>query len=115
MTEQCAGSAERLLVALSLRRNAAKVLIHIAFNGEMTSDDLEEALGIGQPSVSAAIKDLCGMGWLTIEHMRSDTKGRPRHTYKLSKGFSEIADEIEGIAKIRIWEINEGLRYLRSV
>ena len=113
MSGENGGPAESLLVALNIRRNSAKVLIYMACHGEATSDDLESALGIGQPSVSAAIKDLDGLGWLTTEQMRSDTKGRPKHKYRLSKAFEAIADEIERMARNRISEIEDGLKHLR--
>ncbi|MEA4977454.1 MAG: MarR family transcriptional regulator [Methanomassiliicoccaceae archaeon] len=115
MSEENGGPAESLLIALNMRRNSAKVLIYMAGHDAATSDDLEAALGIGQPSVSAAIKDLDEMGWLATEQIRSDTKGRPRHKYRLSKAFDAIADEIEEMARKRILEIDEGLRRLRSV
>jgi predicted transcriptional regulator len=106
--------AENLLVSLDMRRNSVKVLIYMAKHNEVTSDDLEVSLGIGQPSVSAAIKDIDQKGWLTIEQIHTDSKGRPRHKYRLSKDFSSIAVEIEDMARNLIVNINGGLCYLRS-
>lgn len=106
--------AENLLVALDMRRNSVKVLIYMAKHDEVTSDDLEVALGIGQPSVSAAIKDISMKGWLTVQQIHTDSKGRPRHNYRLSKDFSEIAVEIEEMARNLILNINNGLNYLRT-
>lgn len=106
--------AEDLLVALDMRRNSVKVLIYMAEHDEVTSDELEIALGIGQPSVSAAIKDIDVKGWLNVEQIRTESKGRPRHKYRLSKDFSTIAVEIEEMARKLILNINNGLCYLRT-
>ena len=106
--------AENLLVALDMRRNSVKVLIYMAKHEEVTSDELEVALGIGQPSVSAAIKDIDAKGWLTVEQIRTDSKGRPKHKYRLSKNFSAITVEIEEMARKLILNIDSGLCYLRA-
>lgn len=107
--------AEDLLVALDMRRNSVKVLIYMAEHREVTSDELEFALGIGQPSVSAAIKDIGIKGWLYVEQIRTENKGRPRHKYRLSKDFSIIVIEIEELARKLIRNINSGLSYLMAV
>ena len=64
--------AEDLLVALDMRRNSVKVLIYMAEHDEVTSDELEVALGIGQPSVSAAVKDIGVKGWLSVEQIHTN-------------------------------------------
>ncbi len=106
--------AENLLVALDMSRNSVKVLIYMAEHDEVTSDELEVALGIGQPSVSAAVKDIGVKGWLSVEQIHTENKGRPKHKYYLSKDFSAIASEIEEMARNLILNINGGMCYLRS-
>lgn len=106
--------AEDLLVALDMRRNSVKVLIYMAEHEEVTSDELEVALDIGQPSVSAAIKEIGAKGWLEVEQIRTESKGRPRHKYRLSKDFLTIAKEIEEMTRKLIVNINGGLCFFKT-
>ena len=103
------------MVALGIHRNAAKVFLYMAANGNTTSDELERVLELGQPSVSTAIKDLNGMGWLNTEYIMSDRKGRPRHKYSLSDCPSKIIEEIERKVNVAIKSLNSGLAILKAL
>ncbi len=107
--------AEDLLISLGMRRNSVRVLLYMAVHEDVTSDELEAALGIGQPSVSAAIKDISEKGWLEVELIHTETKGRPKHKYKLSKTFSEIVKDVEAMVEEFLKRIDRGLEYLRSL
>ncbi|HKM09599.1 MAG TPA: hypothetical protein VJX93_03805 [Candidatus Methanomethylophilaceae archaeon] len=107
--------AEDLLVSLNMRRNSVKVLLYMAIREYATSDELEKALNIGQPSVSTAIKDISDKGWLNVELIHTETKGRPKHRYSLSKEFSEIVKDMEVMLEDFLKRIDGGLEYLKSL
>ncbi|MGI5964411.1 MAG: hypothetical protein ACOX8L_00940 [Candidatus Methanomethylophilaceae archaeon] len=102
-----------MLVFLGIHRNAAKIFLHMAVNGSTTSDDLEKALNMGQPSVSTAIKFLNDMNWLRTEFIRSDGKGRPRHRYSLAEDLDTTIGEIENLVNEAICRLNDGLESLK--
>ena len=107
--------AENLFSVLGIRQSGAKILKYMAVHDEVTSDELETAIDISQPSISIAIKELINRGWVEVGYIRSEGKGRPRHLYTLSKPFSEVADDIESDAKELIRKIEEGVEYFKEL
>lgn len=103
------------LVRSGITRSAAKVLLYIAMEGNVQSTDIEKDVCLGQSGVSAAIRELSQFGWLRITAVSSQTKGRPRHIYNLSKPFDEIVDDVEEMEKKRARYIRSGLDDLRKM
>lgn len=103
------------LVRSGITRSAAKVLLYIAMEGNVQSTDIEKDVCLGQSGVSAAIRELSQFGWLRITAVSSQTKGRPRHIYNLSKPFDEIVDDVEEMEEKRAMSIRSGLDDLRKM
>ena len=108
-------SGLELLSRAGLSRVGARTLILIALNGHLQSVDIEGALGVGQSGVSSAIRELTVRGWIKVEIVSTQTKGRPRHVYMLSKPFSSIVDEVEMMGEWEISAIHEGVDELRRI
>ena len=108
-------SGLELLSRAGLSRVGARTLILIALNGHLQSVDIEGALGVGQSGVSSAIRELTVRGWIKVEIVPTQTKGRPRHVYMLSKPFSSIVDEVEMMGEWEISAIHEGVDELRRI
>lgn len=103
------------LVRSGITRSAAKVLLYIAMEGSVQSTDIENDVCLGQSGVSAAIRELSHFGWLRITAVSSQTKGRPRHIYSLSKTLDEIVDDVEEMEERRMLSIKSGLDDLRKM
>jgi predicted transcriptional regulator len=107
--------AVEALISTGMKKNTAKVLVHLAANKRTTSDEVEEQFGLGQPGVSASIHDLDNMGWIHTESVKGPGKGRPKHTYTLSKPFMEIVSEIETAQRAKIMEMESNISNLRTM
>lgn len=108
-------SGLELLFRAGLSKVGARTLILIAMNGHLQSVDIESALNVGQSGVSSAIRELTVRGWIRTEVISTQSKGRPRHVYMLSKPFSDIVDEIENVCEGEISEIHRGVNELRRI
>jgi len=108
-------SAVNALVSTGMKKNTAKVLIHLAIHKTTTSDEVERVFGLGQPGVSASIHDLDDRGWIRIKQVKGTGKGRPKHTYFLSKPFSSIIEEIEAWERARAAAILSNVSDLKSM
>lgn len=109
------GKGLQALIRSGISRSAAKVLLYIAMEGSVQSIDIESDVCLGQSGVSSAIRELNQYGWLQITAISSQTKGRPRHIYSLSKPFNEIVDDVERMEENRILSIRSGLEDLRRM
>jgi predicted transcriptional regulator len=108
-------SAEDIFISLGVRRNTIRILIYMANRKEVTSDELEDAMGMSQPSVSTAIKELTDKGWIKVNFIYTEGKGRPRHKYDLSKPFQEIVDDIECETNVLINKLKESIVFFRGL
>ena len=107
--------AEYLFNVLGIRQNSVRMLKHMAACDGVTSDELEAVVDISQPSISIAIKELIDHGWVKVDFIRAQGKGRPRHLYSLSKPLCEIVDDIEVEARGIINRMEEGVAFLREL
>ncbi len=109
------GRGLEALVRSGVSRSAAKVLLYIAMEGEAQASEIEHDICLGQSGVSGAIRELSQYGWLHVTVISQQTKGRPRHIYRLSKPFDEIVDDVEEMEEKRIKAIRSGLEDLRKM
>lgn len=107
--------AENLFSVLGIRQSGAKILKYMALHEEVTSDELEMAIEISQPSISISIKELIEHGWVKVDFIRAEGKGRPRHLYSLSKPFPKVVDDIEHNAKNLITKLEKGVEFFREL
>ena len=99
---ETASEVAELLGGLGVDRNQARILAHLAIEGEAKSRDLERLCRLRQPQVSLATKDLRGQGWLTVEERRNGARGRPVHVYRLEMPLPRIVDALEAAKREEI-------------
>lgn len=92
---ESASEVAELLGGLGVERNQARILAHLASEGEAKSRDLEKVCRLRQPQVSLATKDLRTAGWLVVEERRNGSRGRPVHVYRLEVPLARIVDALE--------------------
>lgn len=111
------GSTEERLVDLLTRaglpRNLGRTLVFLAAKGETTSVEAEKGIGIRQPEVSIAMKELRQRGWVTKRDVKKEGKGRPLHAYRLAVSFSKVVDEIVEAEMGRMKEAEANLKILQ--
>ncbi len=107
--------AENLFGVLGIRQNSVRILKYMAANDKVTSDELEAVVEISQPSISIAIKELINRGWVNVEFIRAEGKGRPRHLYSLSKPFGDIVDDIDAEARSLMGRLEKGVKFFREL
>ncbi len=84
-----------ILVQTGLKRNYAKVLVYLSKNKNLTSRDIERGTDLRQPEVSIAINYLRKRGWVKINSLLTENKGRPVKIYTLHMPIQEILTQIE--------------------
>lgn len=102
-----------LLTQTGVSKNIARTLVVLATQGETTSVGVEKAAGLRQPEVSISMKELRTRGWVRKRDIKKEGKGRPLHSYMLTKPFDKIVDEIVKAERKRIKTIEETVRQLQ--
>ena len=105
----------RLLTSMDISRNVARTLVCLAAMEESTSVQIEKATGLRQPEVSIAIQELRDRGWVAKRDIKRERKGRPVHSYRLSRPFEEIIAAIDTTEKSRIKKMEAALGRLREI
>jgi predicted transcriptional regulator len=83
------------LISLGMSRNVARTLSYLKQVDEATSVDIERVVGLHQPEVSIAAKDLEERGWINRREEKKPGKGRPYKIYSLKIGFDDIITLLE--------------------
>jgi predicted transcriptional regulator len=105
----------RLLSSMEISRNVARTLVSLAAMEESTSVQIEKATGLRQPEVSIAIQELRDRGWVAKKDIKRERKGRPVHSYRLSRAFEDIIASIDTAEKARIRKMEAALGRLRTL
>lgn len=80
---------------IGLKKNAARVLVLLIRDIDLTSREIERICDLRQPEVSIAISDLMRRKWVKdIRHAR-EGKGRPTMIYHLIKSLDDILEELK--------------------
>jgi predicted transcriptional regulator len=83
------------LTNLGLKRNVAKILVHLKSAEEVTARDLEIASDLRQPEVSIAMRELKNLNWISEREEKKPGKGRPYKVYKLKTKTGNIIAFLE--------------------
>ena len=67
-----------------LSRVEAEVLVFLKEHGSSYARDIEHGAGLRQPEVCIATKKLLSEGFIRMEKVEHEGKGRPRHLYSLN-------------------------------
>jgi len=102
----------KLLIAIGLKETVAKVLVYLAHVPKATSREIERGVGLRQPEVSIAIRQLLERKWVAYEDTQERALGRPLRSYYLSKPVHSIVDRIETEKKE---EVNESLSQVKNL
>ena len=103
------------LIFTGMSRNLAKTLVFLSKREETTSVQIEKATGLRQPEVSLAMQELRRRRWVTKRDIKKEGKGRPVHSYRLSKPFSKIVSSIKSQEDKKIERIVKNMNELRSL
>ncbi|NLL09555.1 MAG: hypothetical protein GX268_01415 [Methanomicrobiales archaeon] len=80
---------------IGLKKNAARVLVLMIRDVDMTSREIEKICDLRQPEVSIALSDLMKRKWVKDIRQSREGKGRPTMIYHLVKPLNDILDELK--------------------
>lgn len=80
---------------IGVKRLAARVLVMMLRDVELTSREIERVCDLRQPEVSIALSDLIGRKWVRKVGQSGEGKGRPILLYRLCKTLDDILDELK--------------------
>ena len=80
---------------IGMKRLAARVLVMMLRDIELTSREIERVCDLRQPEVSIALSDLIGRKWVRKVGQTGEGKGRPVLLYRLGKTLDDILDELK--------------------
>ncbi len=83
------------LSSLGMSRYVARTLAYLQHADGVTSVELERSIGLRQPEVSIAMKQLKEHDWINEREEKKVGKGRPYKIYSLKVGFNDIIDQLE--------------------
>ena len=86
---------EAILRKYDFSRSEARCMIFMLAMGEGKSKQIEHAMDLRQPEVSAAISKLIKQGLIKMTTTMTDKKGRPEHIYRRAKSKEAIISDIE--------------------
>jgi predicted transcriptional regulator len=102
------------LVKIGMSRNIAKIIVFFSKKPECCCRDLQECAQLRQPEVSMAMQELNDMGWVVIDTMKRESKGRPVNMYKLAMPMNKIIKSVINKEKEKIKERNHNITKLKS-
>ncbi len=79
-----------VLTTLGLSRPIARTLSYLKDLKEVPSVELERVIGLHQPEVSIAMRDLKERDWISEREEKKPGKGRPFKIYSFKISFNEI-------------------------
>ncbi|MFA6226055.1 MAG: ArsR family transcriptional regulator [Methanoregula sp.] len=101
-----------LLIAISMSKYVANMLIFLVNTPEATSREIERGTDMHQPEVSLTIKYLFRQEWIKSREIPSDRKDRPRKTYSLAVPVNVVLATIE---KEKKDEVKRRLALVRKI
>lgn len=93
----------------------AKTIVAIKELGEASTKEIMQYTNLAQPEVSLATRDLITKGYVKIELVKREGKGRPHKVYTFSKDISNIISDIEKNALKNIEDINKSIERLKEL
>ncbi len=103
------------LISLGIGRNVAKSLGYLQHANEATAVEIEKGMGMHQPEVSVAMKQLKERGWVKEREEKKPGKGRPYKIYRLKVGFDEIISQLERQHKSVVKETRTEIERLKGL
>lgn len=118
MSEDLSEKKKNLIKALSevgIKRKTAEVLLCIAENENIKSQEIERKTGLRQPEVSICVQDLKIEGWISEKHVKKEGRGRPENAYSLKADLNNIVSEIEEEKKEEIEQIEQNIHSIKEL
>jgi predicted transcriptional regulator len=85
----------QILMSSGLSRPVARTLAYLQKGDTATSIDLERGIGLRQPEVSIAMRQLNTFDWIDENEEKKAGKGRPNKVYSLKVRFKDIIAHLE--------------------
>ncbi len=103
------------LISLGMNRNIARTLSYLKNGTEVPSVELERGVGLRQPEISIAMRELKERDWIKERDKKKTGKGRPYKIYSLKVGFDEIIAQLEKQQKKAVDEMQETIERLKGL
>lgn len=92
---------QEILMSLGESRTTALVLTYMRNHNTVKSSELEKEMGLRQPEVSIAMRELKERGWIVCNTTKVSGKGRPSILYILSVGLDTIIYWYQAQAEVK--------------
>ncbi len=103
------------LISLGMSRNAALTLVYMQNMNSATSLELERSARLRQPEVSAAMKQLKELDWISEREDKKPGKGRPYKIYSLKVRFNDIIAQLEKRQRKAVDEVQAKIDRLKVI
>ncbi len=103
------------LISLGMSRNVARILSYFQNKNEVTSVELEREVGLRQPEVSVAMRELEERDWINEREEKKPGKGRSHKVYSLKVGFNKVIAELEKQQKKAVDEMQKAIKRLKEL
>ena len=103
------------LISLGMSRPVARTLSFLQDVNEAAAIELERGLGLHQPEVSLAIKELKERDWINEREDKKPGKGRPYKIYSLKVGFNDIIAQLEKQKRKAVDESQAKIKRLKEL
>ncbi len=103
------------LISLGMSRPVARTLSYLQDVNEATTIELERGVGLRQPEVSIAMKELKERDWINEREEKKPGKGRPYKIYSLKVRFNNIIAQLEKQQKKAVNEERAKIERLKEL
>ena len=100
---------------LGVTPHESKILLFLKKEKNASSRVIERGTFLRQPDVSLATNELNKRGWLEVNTVRLEGKGRPFNVYSFAKPFEKIMKEIITKAEKEIEKLENEINILKQL
>jgi len=104
-----------LLIDMQIPRNLARTIVFFSKHNSCICSHIQDVTDLRQPEVSMAMQHMKDRGWIRVEPIRREYKGRPVLNYKLAVPFDTIIRTIIKEEREKIKSIREKIGDLRAL
>lgn len=102
------------LQRLGIPRVEAHLVAFLRDNDDASTPDVMEATGLRQPEVSVGMRGLAARGWVAVEQVPREGKGRPMNRYKRRVDPSPMRGHYADHAKRAMASLERALRDVQA-
>lgn len=105
----------RLLVEMNVPRNLAQTIVFFSKNNNCLCSDIQKVTDLRQPEVSMVMQNLRERGWVEVEPVHREEKGRPMISYRLKVPFDRIITTIIQEEQKKIKNLRRRIQSLKDL